>query len=292
MVPDSWLVGIIIPFYKNKGEKGDPKNYRPITILSCMGKLFTSILNKRLGDYLETFLLLNENQSGFRKGYSTVDSIFTLHLLFELIRQKKKKKTLFCASNDFAKAFHTVWRPGLWSKLLNSSINGKMYDVIVKMYSNIKSRIFNGKEFSDFFPCNVGVRQGENLSPKLFSLYVNDLEDFFHNENIIGLESISKILEEQLHSYINLFIILFADDTVLLSESELDLQKQLSALSHFCVRWKLKVNVEKSKIVIFSKGRRLNDYLFYYNDVPIEVVDDFVYLGVLFSRTGSFVKAK
>ncbi len=67
-VPKIWLSGKILPFYRNKGEKNDPKNYRPITILSCLGKLFTSIINNRLCSFLETFLLLNENQFGFRKG--------------------------------------------------------------------------------------------------------------------------------------------------------------------------------------------------------------------------------
>ena len=176
-VPDLWLVGNIIPFYKNKGDQLDPQNYRPITILSCMGKLFTSVLNFRLSTFLEEFLLLNENQFGFRKGYSTIDSIFVLHLLFELLKLKKKK--LFCAFIDFAKAFDTVWRSGLWSKLLLHTVNGKVYNIIVNMYSNIKSRIFDGNEYSDFFPCEVGVRQGENLSPVLFAIYLNDLESFF-----------------------------------------------------------------------------------------------------------------
>ena len=144
-VPEIWLTGNISPFYKNKGNQCDPQNYRPITILSCMGKLFTSILNARLCSYLEEYFLLNENQFGFRKGYSTVDSIFVLHMLFELL--KKKKKKFFCAFIDFAKAFDTVWRSGLWTKLLQYSVNGKMYNIIVNMYSNIKSRIFHENQF-------------------------------------------------------------------------------------------------------------------------------------------------
>ena len=66
IIPEIWLTGNILPFYKNKGVKSDPKNYRPITILSCMGKLFTSVLNNRLTSFLEDFSLLNENQFGFR----------------------------------------------------------------------------------------------------------------------------------------------------------------------------------------------------------------------------------
>jgi hypothetical protein len=66
-IPDTWLAGNIVPFYKNKGAKTDPKNFRPITILSCFGKLFTSVLNNRLNTFSDEFLLLNENQTGLRK---------------------------------------------------------------------------------------------------------------------------------------------------------------------------------------------------------------------------------
>ena len=115
----------------------------------------------RLNHYSEQFSVLNENQCGFRKGYSTVDNIFVLHSFFELIKVKKKK--LFATYVDFEKAFDTVWRDALWSKLLINNINGKMYNVIYNMYQNIKSRIvYNGK-VSNYFDCNNGVRQGVNL---------------------------------------------------------------------------------------------------------------------------------
>ena len=78
-IPNTWLAGNIVPFYKNKGAKTDPKNFRPITILSCFGKLFTSVLNNRLNTFLDEFLLLNENQTGFRKKYSTLDNTFVIY---------------------------------------------------------------------------------------------------------------------------------------------------------------------------------------------------------------------
>ncbi|XP_071123270.1 uncharacterized protein [Mytilus edulis] len=240
ILPDIWLMGNIIPFYKNKGDQSDPQNYRPITILSCLGKLFTSVLNLRLSSFLEDYLLLNENQAGFRKGYSTVDNIFVIHILFELLKRKKKK--LYCAFVDFAKAFDTVWRSGLWSKLIKHSINGKMYNVIVNMYNNIKSRIHFGSDFSEFFPCSIGVRQGENLSPLLFSIYLNDLELFLQNKNIEGLCTISDELEIELNVYLKLFVILYADDTVLMAESQIDLQRQLDSLYEYCELWKLRIN--------------------------------------------------
>jgi hypothetical protein len=66
-VPDEWLIGIVKPIYKNKGDPISPENYRPITLLSCLSKLFTSILNNRLEAYATEVNLINENQTGFRK---------------------------------------------------------------------------------------------------------------------------------------------------------------------------------------------------------------------------------
>ena len=94
IIPDSWLIGYIKPIYKNKGDKLDPKNFRPITIISCLSKLFTAILNDRLNKFSDDFLILCENQTGFRKSYSTIDNLFTLHSFFEIL--KKKKKELYC----------------------------------------------------------------------------------------------------------------------------------------------------------------------------------------------------
>ena len=93
--PDVWSQGIIFPIYKNKGDKGDPNNYRVITILGCMGKLFTNILNERLNTYLENCNLLNEEQAGFRKKYGTIDYVFSLKLLIDFYL-KSKKNTFLC----------------------------------------------------------------------------------------------------------------------------------------------------------------------------------------------------
>ena len=81
-VPDSWTLDDILPIYKNKGNIRHPENYRPITILSCFGKLFTSILNTRITKYIEENENINSCQTGFRKGFSTTDNLFVLQSLF------------------------------------------------------------------------------------------------------------------------------------------------------------------------------------------------------------------
>ena len=78
-------------FPLNKGDAGNPDNYRGITILSCFGKLFTAALNHRLNYYLENMNLLCEEQAGFRKGYSTIDHIFNLKCLVDLYLHRKKQ---------------------------------------------------------------------------------------------------------------------------------------------------------------------------------------------------------
>ena len=119
--------------YKNKGDKSEPKNYRPITLLSCLGKIFTSILNSRLCKYLDELLIINENQAGFRHGYSTNDHIFSLYALFELLKLKKKK--LHCAFIDFQRAFDSIQRNLLLINVLENNIDGKFFRIIKKYVS-------------------------------------------------------------------------------------------------------------------------------------------------------------
>ena len=159
ILPDAWLIGVIKPIYKNKGNADDPNNYRPITILSCMGKLFTAILNKRLETFIDANDLLNENQCGFRRGYSTCDNIFVIYSIIEYLKCRKMK--LFCAFIDFQKAFDSVWRAGLWAKLLKYNITGKVLTVIKNMYDNIKSCVNINGNTTSFFDCKTGLRQGE-----------------------------------------------------------------------------------------------------------------------------------
>jgi sorting nexin-29 len=281
IMPSSCLIGMI---------KFDPKNYRPITIVSCLGKLFTAIPNERLNEFSESFSGISETQSGFRQGYSTSDNMFTLQSFLEILQCKKKK--MYCAFLNFMKAFDTVCRAGLWHKMLLNNINWKMYDVIFNMYCNIKSCIVFNNCKSDYFACDNGVRQWENLFPFLFSLFLNDLETFLQANNVTGLESISNDLENQFNIYLKLFIILYADDTVILSESESDLQAQLDAFHEYCLTWKLKVNIDKTKIVIFGSGRTHQNLSFKYDGSEIEVVKHFNYLGIISSKTGNFNLAK
>ena len=82
IVPTSWTLGCIKPVFKNRGDVRDPNNYRGITLLSCLGKLFTSLINDRLTSYLNCVGALGEEQAGFRSGYSTLDHIYIYFAIY------------------------------------------------------------------------------------------------------------------------------------------------------------------------------------------------------------------
>lgn len=130
----------------------------------------------------------------------------------------------------------------------------------------------------------------KNLSPFLFSLYINDLEKFLIDKDIIGLQSVPKPIDE-LFMYFKLCILFYADDTVILAETPDDLQNALNEFHLYCEQWKLTVNMNKTKILVFSKGQMIKREFYFRNEI-IEIVKEFKYLGIVFSRSGSFRKAK
>ena len=160
------------------------------------------------------------------------------------------------------------------------------------MYENVKSCIMLNGVRSDFFECKIGVRQGENLSPFLFCVFLNDLENFLSTCNEVdGVECSSKINADSAFIYLKLFVLLYADDTVILAESAEDLNSALRIYELYCNAWKLSINASKSNVLIFSKGR-LPHYEFTLNGTQLEVVSEYKYLGILFCRSGSFFRSK
>lgn len=158
------------------------------------------------------------------------------------------------------------------------------------MYKNIKSRISTIEGSSAFFPCEIGVRQGENLSPLLFSVYLNDLQNYLRINNVSGVTCEAN--DEQIYAFIKILILLFADDTVIFGNTKENLQTALYVFEKYCDKWKLTVNESKTKIMVFSGGRLPNDLRFYYKDFELEVVDEYKYLGIFLARSGTFFRTK
>ena len=227
--PETWSEGYVIPLHK-KGSINDVENYRGITLLSNLGKLFTRVLNNRLGEWAETYGVLIEAQAGFRPGMSTVDNNFVLHGLISHILNSGRK--LYCAFVDFTKAFDYIVRDNLWYKLVKLGLRGKILNILKSMYSSVKSRVKFDNKLGNEFNCTLGVRQGECLSPLLFSLYLNDIEEQFLNSGLEGIDI----------NMFKMFMLLYADDIVIFANSAEELQQSLDLLLNYCNIWKCRQN--------------------------------------------------
>ena len=239
--PEKWTEGYIVPVHK-KGSLSDVNNFRGITLLSTLGKLFTRILNNQLTNWAEEYQIYIEAQAGFRSNMSTTDNIFILHGVINNFLNNGLK--LYCAFVDFTKAFDYINREVIWYKLIKIGVRGKILNVIKSMYQNVKSKVKLNNSLSDGFKCNLGARQGECLSPFLFAIYLNDLEEEFINKGSEGIDI----------DMLKLFLLLYADDTILFAKTAEELQDSLNILHEYSIRWKLKVNTDKTKIMIFRKG--------------------------------------
>ena len=167
--------------------------------------------------------------------------------------------------------------------------------VIYNIYQNARACVKLNHVLSHSFPCNIGVRQGDNISPLLFSLFINDFKDFISRKysGLTSITSLSQIhLDNDLEFYIKLYILLYADDTIILAENAQQLQNALDGLAEYCRNWKLKINYDKTKIIRFSKRRCKKLNVFRINGEVIEIVDNYVYLGTTIRFNGKIQDAQ
>ena len=238
--------------------------------------MFTSVLNNRLLKWCENNSCLTDAQFGFRPGYGTVDAIFVLQtLISEFLGRKKKLYN--CCFIDYQKAFDSVNHVKLWRRLIKLGITGKLFNVVKSMYDQIKSCVRFDDELSNFYRCHKGPVQGEALSPLIFLLFVNDIElDIIQNCHSIQINQI------------NLFLLMYADDTILIAETSEHLQEMMDALQTWTHEYGLTVNINKTKVIVFRSSWQLGNETFIYNGEQVEIVNTFSYLGLYLHYNGKF----
>ncbi len=168
-----WNSSITTPLFK-KGDRQNPDNYRAITVGSCLGKLFSNLMLKRLLDFREVACPDQPNQLGFRSGAQCNDHTLALNTIIEK-QVKHLKKRLFACFVDYKKAFDTVCRKALLYKLSNMGIAGNFFSCLSHMYSNSTTRIKLIKKLSSAIDVTIGTEQGHPMSPELFKIYIHDL---------------------------------------------------------------------------------------------------------------------
>ena len=278
--PKLWSIGLITPLLK-KGSPFITDNYRGITVTSSLGKVFGIVMNSRLETFCVKHSIIDDRQASHKKGARTSDNVFIIRSLFEKYCIEKKGK-LFTCFVDFRKAFDSIWHQALFLKLQKQQIGGPFYNILKNMYNDITSAVKLNGNVTENFSIQSGVRQGDILSPLLFNIFVNDIiQEFDRPEN-----HPPSLIEQ------NVGCLLYADDLVIMSTSAEGLQNSINNLAKYCTKWKLEINMSKTKTICFKKSNKKENVNFQCNGCNIENVDSYSYLGIEISSNGSFKPAE
>ena len=258
-IPATWKQANMILIHK-KGDNRNLKNYRPISLLSNIYKLFTKILTRRLQTQLD------ENQpveqAGFRSGFSTTDHIHTINQLIE--KCAEYQKPLCLAFVDYEKAFDSVETNAVLTSLKNQGIDSEYISTIAEIYREGNS-VVKLNDTSNKIPLCKGVRQGDTISPKLFTASLEDIFKKLDWENR-GVSIHGKKLNN----------LRFADDVALIGESVQQIEMSLNELASESRKVGLKINMEKTKVL---RNKHTDSYAVKMDGNEIEEVESYIYLG-------------
>ena len=166
--PSLWAKSIIKPIPKNaQNDPRVPSNYRGISLIPTMCKLYTNILNKRIVEYMDTNNVLEDVQNGFRRDRSCEDHIYSLTSI--LRNRKNEGRDTYTCFVDMAKAFDRVNRDILFIKLANIGVSGNMLESIKTLYAEYKASVNVNGSYTDFFQhYNWGQTRGRYLTNPFF----------------------------------------------------------------------------------------------------------------------------
>ena len=219
--PAQWSLGLICPIFKGKGEQTELDNHRPITLLSVMSKLFETLINTRLKQWVEEHQVLCDEQGGFRTSRGCPDQLFILQEV--LSSRAERKRPTYVAFLDVRSAYDRVWRNGLWVRLHQSGVRGKVWRMLRAMYQRVRRAVLVDGQRTGEFDVEVGVSQGSVLSPLLYSVFIDGLIRSLKADRRFGAE----VAGEQLTC------LLYADDIALIADSAETLQLMLDSVSEY-----------------------------------------------------------
>ena len=272
LVPGDWAKGVISPIPKSTTKPMDPLTYRGITVTSCVYMVFCSVLLAHLTLWCNINEVIVDEQNGFRDGRSTTDHLFTVTSVLET--RKLRRQSTYAAFIDFKQAYDRIPRSLLFKKLELIGIGGNFLEIIKTIYQDTKCCVRINGHHSDWFNVSCGLKQGCLLLRLLFSLYVNNLAQDI-NDVGIGVTIAD----------MKLSILLYADDIILLAETESDLQSMLDSLTQWCLKWGLVINTAKSNVIHFRGiSVPISKYSFRCGDQYLNYVSQYKYLGFILTE--------
>ena len=271
-IPKYWKNATIILLHK-KGSKSEVKNYRPISLMPHIHKLYTKIIKNRIER------TLNENQppeqAAYRTGYSTTDHLHTIRQIME--KALEYKIHLYMAFIDYEKAYDSISHEAIFRAMRNQGIDQVYINIIRDAYTNRTAQI-QTDVLSRKIDINKGVRQGDTLSPNLFTAA---LQEIFKRVDFEGKGI--KIQGERLSN------LRFADDIVLFSQSIKELQEMITLLNDEGKKDGMKLNKEKTKIMGNIYANK-NDFKISVEGVELTLVESYTYLGQLLTTDNNIAK--
>ena len=269
----------MVPAVKKVGERSTAKNYRPVSLLSVVSKVFEKLVNNRTVDHLEKCGLFSDFQYGFRSSRSTADLLTVVS--DRIVRALNRSGDTRAVALDISKAFDRVWHAGLLHKVTSYGISGQIFGLISSFLSNRQTAMVLDGKSSQEYPVNAGVPHGSILGPTLFLLYINDLPD----------DAICDIA-------------IYTDDTTLYSKcdqashlwQQLELASELGSDLQETVNWGKKwlvdFNAGKTQLVSFDQSNNNGSIDVKMDWSVLEDKSSFMMLGLTFSSKldwGSYI---
>ena len=271
----TYLIAVLCMLIKPDKPPSQTTSYRPISLLSAIMKLFERVIKKRLRKHLEDNGFFSKYQSGFRKSKSTNDHLFRLSQT--IMESFDRGEHVIAAFLDVEKAFDNVWHNGLRYKIYQLDLPTKLCrwlsDFLVGRVIQVKIEGFLSPKV---YP-KAGVSQRSNLNPLLFLIYVNDMPNPSHHQT-----NKSQFADDAGQWAVSKNIDLAAEY----------LQRDLDKLERWCAKWRIELNPEKTKVIIFSKSRfaiRAEPALSLYGDL-LSYYPHIKFLGITFDNRMTFTK--
>ena len=273
--PEKWKEGIVVPILK-KGEGKEVGDYRGVTLMPSLYKIYAMVLAERIRREVEEKGMIPRNQTGFRKGMGTVDNIYVLNYMVNRQIEKKKGK-MVAMFVDLKAAFDSVDRGKLIEAMRERGIRKGLVSRVERILKETRSRVKVGGEVGESFWTARGVRQGCPLSPLLFNILIADIEEEMGKVKWGGIKIGGK----------KIYTLAYADDMVLMAEKEEEMKSMIERLEKYLEEKKLELNVGKTKILRFRRGGgRMRRWEWRWKGKEMEEVKEFTYLGYKMQRNG------